>query len=112
MFNRFQLSLEFGHFPSVRREMFINARRNDAALRQEGHVNCECQMLKIHMALLTEGERTSVASINMALLTEGERATVASINMALLTEGERTSVASINMALLTEGDPNREVGDT
>ncbi len=41
--------------PSVRREMFIDAKRNDAALRQEGHVNGEGKMLKIYMALLTEG---------------------------------------------------------
>ena len=27
---------EFGHWPSARRAMFIDAKRNEAALRQEG----------------------------------------------------------------------------
>jgi hypothetical protein len=35
--------------------MFIVARRNEAALRQEGHVKCEDHMVKIHIALVTEG---------------------------------------------------------
>ena len=30
--------LEFGHLPSVRRAMFIDATRKEAALRQEGDV--------------------------------------------------------------------------
>ena len=35
--------------------MFIAPLRAAAALRQEGNVNGEGQMLKIYMALLTEG---------------------------------------------------------
>ena len=35
--------------------MFIDAKRTECALRQDGHVNGEGQILKLHMALLTEG---------------------------------------------------------
>jgi hypothetical protein len=31
--------LEFGHSPSTRRAMFIDARRNQVALRHKGHVS-------------------------------------------------------------------------
>ncbi len=59
------------------------------ALRQEGNVNREAQLLKIDIALLTEGgPSTSAPTINIALLTEGGPSTSApTINIALLTEG-------------------------
>jgi hypothetical protein len=66
--------LEFGHSPSVRRAMFIDAEPTQPALRQEGHVSREGSTRNIIMALLTEGDAASLAtSINIALLTEGGR---------------------------------------
>jgi len=53
--------------------MFIDAKRNISALRQEGHVKGEWPDTKNHMALLTEGAnaRTSFYK-RIAILTEGD----------------------------------------
>src|SRR5262245_2690484 len=44
--------------------MFIDVKRN-VAVRQEGHVNGEFPVARIHMALLTEGVDARTFSINI-----------------------------------------------
>ena len=64
------LSGRVGFSPSVRRGMFIVRESGFLALRQEGNVSLECEMITINDSF---GEERRIGKVNMALLAEGEQ---------------------------------------